>query len=64
MAVDVLTEITIRRPRPEVADYAADPDPDNAPAWYENIESVAWKTDPPLGVGSEIEFVVRSWAGG
>jgi uncharacterized membrane protein len=57
LAVDVLTEITIRRPLDEVADYAADPD--NAPTWYEKIESVAWKTEPPLQLGSEIEFVAR-----
>jgi Polyketide cyclase / dehydrase and lipid transport len=57
LAVDVLTEITIRRPCAEVADYAADPH--NAPTWYENIESIEWRTDPPLAVGSEIEFVAR-----
>jgi uncharacterized membrane protein len=57
LAVDVLTEITIARPLHEVAGYAADPG--NAPEWYENIESVTWKTEPPLKVGSEMTFVAR-----
>ncbi len=55
MGVDVQTEITIDRPRAEVAAFAADPD--NATAWYENIRAVNWETEPPLTVGSKLSFV-------
>lgn len=57
MAVDVLTETVIDRPRSQVATYAADPT--HAPDWYENIESVEWKTQPPVSVGSRMAFVAR-----
>jgi uncharacterized protein YndB with AHSA1/START domain len=57
MTVDVTTEVTIRRPIDVVASYASDPS--KAPIWYANIESVEWKTEPPLQVGSKVAFVAR-----
>jgi len=57
MPVDVLTQIEIARPRAEVAAFACDPD--NATRWYQNIESVEWRTRRPLAVGSRLEFVAR-----
>lgn len=57
MSVDVQTEIVIDRPVAEVAAYAADPA--HAPEWYVNIESVQWRTDPPVRVGSRMAFVAR-----
>lgn len=57
MAVDVTTSIIIHRPIDVVAEYAADPS--NAPDWYANIDSVLWRTEAPVGPGSQITFVAR-----
>jgi uncharacterized protein YndB with AHSA1/START domain len=57
VSVDVRTEIDIARPVAEVAAYSADPD--NAPRWYANIDSVEWRTEPPLRVGTVVGFVAR-----
>ena len=57
MAIDVTTEIVIDRPCAEVAAYAADPT--NAPEWYDNIESVEWQTQPPVQLGSKMDFVAH-----
>ncbi len=53
----MLTVIVINRPRDVVAVYAANPT--NAPEWYVNIDSVEWKTAPPVQVGSRMAFVAR-----
>jgi uncharacterized membrane protein len=57
MGVDVETEVWIDRPVDVVAAYAGDPS--NAPEWYVNIESVDWQTEPPVAVGSRMDFVAR-----
>jgi uncharacterized membrane protein len=54
VAVDVLTQVEIGRPRDEVAAFAADPS--NATAWYKNIKSVEWERPPPAVVGSRLRF--------
>jgi len=55
VSVDVTVETRIDRPVGEVAAFAGDPG--NAPSWYVNIKSVEWLTDPPVQVGSRMDFV-------
>jgi hypothetical protein len=57
VAVDVLTEVEIVAAVSVVSAYASDPN--NAPRWYVNIESVVWLTEPPLQVGTRLDFVAR-----
>jgi len=57
MLVDIASEIVIDRPSAEVSSFAADPN--NAAAWYVNIKSVEWKSDPPLRVGTKVAFVAN-----
>jgi uncharacterized protein YndB with AHSA1/START domain len=55
--IDVVNEVEIARPRADVASYTADPD--NATAWYENIERAEWRSEPPLREGSRVAFAAR-----
>ena len=55
MAIDVICELEIQRPRAEVAAYAADPD--NTTSWYANIKAVEWETPRPLTVGTRLAFI-------
>lgn len=57
MEVDVEVSALIPHPRDEVAAYAGDPT--NAPEWYANIRSVTWRSDPPVAVGSRMDFEAR-----
>jgi len=57
VSVDVRTEIEIRRPRIEVAAFAADPL--NAPSWYVNIKRAEWLTDTELALGKQVAFTAH-----
>ncbi|QZY28859.1 SRPBCC family protein [Nocardioides coralli] len=57
MSVDVQVETVIGRPRVDVAAYAGDPS--HAPEWYANIRDVSWQTEPPVAVGSRMDFVAQ-----
>jgi uncharacterized protein YndB with AHSA1/START domain len=57
MPVDVSVGTVIDSPVGQVAAYAGDPT--NAPEWYVNITSIEWRTEPPLAVGSEMDFVAQ-----
>jgi len=57
MKVDVQVETLIERSVDVVAAYAGDPS--NAPEWYVNIKSIAWRTPPPLAEGSQLDFVAQ-----
>jgi hypothetical protein len=57
VSVDVQVETTIQRPPGIVATFAGDPA--NAPRWYANITSVQWRTPPPVGIGSMLDFQAR-----
>ncbi|WP_457253659.1 SRPBCC family protein [Pedococcus sp. P5_B7] len=50
-------QTTIDMPVSAVASFASDPT--NAPDWYTNITSVVWQTQPPVAVGSRMDFVAH-----
>ena len=50
----VKTKILIHKPLEEVVNFSAAPD--NAPLWYQNIDSAEWTVGQSLEVGNQISF--------
>ena len=57
MSVDVIDTIVIERPITEVAGYVGDAS--NMPHWCRRIDTAEWQTDPPIKLGSQIDFAAR-----
>ena len=57
MSTDVTTEVTIRRPRQEVASFVMDPA--NDAVWLTGIQESRQLTEPPVGKGTKVERVAR-----
>jgi uncharacterized membrane protein len=55
VATDVAVEVTVERPRKEVAGYAADWRNDTE--WIRALSEARLVTEPPFGVGSRVERV-------
>lgn len=55
--IEVTVQAEIARPVQIVAAFAGDPT--NAPEWYVNIKSVSWQTEPPVQVGSRMDFIAQ-----
>jgi uncharacterized membrane protein len=55
MAIDTRAVIAVARPREEVAAYLRDPG--NDPRWIGGLRSARLVTEPPVGVGSQVERV-------
>lgn len=57
MDVDFEVEKVIPLQAEEVAAFAGDPT--NAPQWYTNIRCVSWRSQPPMVVGSLLDFEAK-----
>ena len=55
MAIDTRAVIAVARPRDQVAAYLRDPA--NDPRWIGGLRSARLVTEPPVGVGSQVERV-------
>lgn len=55
MTIDAVAEVTIARPRDEVAAFAADPE--RMPLWRRGLKWIEWQGEPGLRVGAALTVV-------